>query len=505
MNDSDYEKKEIKLPEKKYSQRIKAALEYILYFTAILFMLICPYTKVEESFNLQAMHDLLHHGSNIEAYDHHEFPGVVPRTFIGPLMVASFTYPLSCLVNFLGGSKFIIQLLVRGVLASLVLGSFKFYRKAVENRFGAQVSDWLTLITISQFHFMFYCSRPLPNTFALIPVLLSLAFWLNSHPTMFVFTAASAILIFRGELAMFLGAVLFMELIVGKVTFLRTFIVGLVSLAVWIPLTVGVDSFFWRRLLWPEAEVMYFNVVMNKSSDWGVQPFFWYFYSVLPRALGSSIFLLPIAPILDRRTVILLFPCLVFISLYSLLPHKELRFILYTFPVLNTAAAASAARFWKNRSKSLVSRLFCLGLIGHLVINFLISGTLLYVSSLNYPGGEAIRRLHQLEADKEDVGVTVHLDNLACQTGVSRFSQEFSNWNYDKTENLTDQDLTKFSHLIVAGQHKYSLHLKPFLDTHDFLGHVNSFSGIKFNYSQFPPVFVDTKPSLFILRKKGLK
>ena len=92
------------------------------------------------------MHDLLHHGSNIEAYDHHEFPGVVPRTFIGPLMVASFTYPLSCLVNILGGSKFIIQLLVRGVLASLVLGSFKFYRKAVENRLVCQVNKFKRFI-----------------------------------------------------------------------------------------------------------------------------------------------------------------------------------------------------------------------------------------------------------------------------------------------------------------------------------------------------------------------
>ena len=157
-----------------------------------------------------------------------------------------------------------------------------------------QVSTWLSLLTLSQFHFIFYSSRPLPNTMALVPVLLSLAFWLNSNPTMFIFTAASSILIFRGELAMFLGAILLMEILVGKITILRVVVVGLVSLIVWIPFTVAVDSFFWGRLLWPEAEVMYYNVVLNKSSDWGVQPLLWYFYSVLPRTLGSSILLLPL-------------------------------------------------------------------------------------------------------------------------------------------------------------------------------------------------------------------
>ena len=57
---------------------------------------------------------------------------------------------------------------VRGVLGLLVCISFAAFRRAAQQKFGKVVAAFLVIITCVQFHFLFYASRPLPNTFALV-------------------------------------------------------------------------------------------------------------------------------------------------------------------------------------------------------------------------------------------------------------------------------------------------------------------------------------------------
>ena len=88
---------------------------------------------------------------------------------------------------------------------------------------------------------------------------------------------ASAV-IFRSDTLVFAAPFVLSMFISKKVTFFHFLSTGFATAIPCILISVAVDSFFWRRLLWPEALVFLFNTVQNKSAEWGTLPWNWWVF-----------------------------------------------------------------------------------------------------------------------------------------------------------------------------------------------------------------------------------
>ncbi|CAB4068509.1 ALG12 [Lepeophtheirus salmonis] len=385
-----------------------------LYLMSFAHLWACPWTKVEESFNLQASHDLIYEDIyDVSTFDHWSFPGVVPRTFLGPLFIS---FPSLLITSFIDVHRTHVQLLVRATLGFSVISALIRFRSSIRRKFGSTTANFHLLITLSQFHLMYYSTRTLPNIFALTLVLLALSYWFDDdHYFKFIFISGFVILVFRFELILYLGTIVIMDLIVCRVSFSKTLIYGLSTLIFSLGLTIAVDSYFWRSfqsILWPEGEVIYYNVILNKSSNYGTSPFLWYFYSALPRALFATTPFVIIGSLRDKKMYLV---------------GRSSTFLRLSLQFSSTQGVKEFT--------------------GHLLLNSGFTLAMSYISKQNYPGGVAMSQLHDL-IPSHRTDINVYINNLAAQTGVSRFTQiNEDSWKYDKREKTTD--FSPYTHLII--------------------------------------------------------
>ncbi|KAL4452080.1 hypothetical protein ABPG75_007742 [Micractinium tetrahymenae] len=476
--------------------------------------LAAPFTKVEESFNLQAAHDLLYHGSHaVSKFDHLDFPGVVPRTFLGALAVAGAAAPLVLPLHAAGLPKLAGLLVVRLTLGALTIASLALLQRAVRRRFGPTTAAAFMLLTALQFHLPFYLSRTLPNVLAMLLTNAGLAAWMQGgSPLSPIYLLAAAAVIFRCDMLLLVGLVGLHLLASRRIGLAAGVCHGALAVAASLAASVAVDSYFWRRWLWPEGEVLYFNTVLNKSHEWGVMPAHWYFTSALPRALHAAYPLALLAPMLERRAAPLLGVALGFVGLYSGLGHKEVRFLFPVLPLWNAAAACVLQRAWDGRRKRGVARRAALAaLAAALAGGAALTALTAAASACNYPGGQALRALHELgaadaaAAAAEGHALRVHIGVLPAMTGVSRFGELGPPWAYSKEEGLTKQQLA---------QHRFDFLLT---DTPDVPGYTMAAAASGFRRlalaSRSPavllrgllqgqlPVRIKTEPQVYVLRR----
>jgi alpha-1,6-mannosyltransferase len=299
--------------------------------------------------------------------------------------------------------------------------------------------------------------------------------------------------------------IIFSDLIYKQYTLLEAIKTFLKAFCSSLAVTLVVDSYFWKKsLFWPELQVFLFNTLKNGSVHYGISPWYSYFLVLLPRisllAYGGALMAL-----LTRRQYVfrLLTPCFAYVFLYSFLPHKEWRFIMYILSPLGIAASQFVVSL-SPRYKTLFKFL----LLG----NFFVSFGFLLISSYNYPGGYAM-----ILVQKDSSPTYIHIDIYTAMNGVSRFSQscpsvpypfQKSSCTIEFSKNETLKNFSDFSHLLTHEPQKH----KDF----EIIDVVKGFAGVQKRFSfrewveaikqlhwqPFVELFIRLEPKVWILKNK---
>lgn len=420
---------------------------------------------------MQAIHDMFFYADNLAKYDHFEFPGVVPRSFVGALVVAIMEYPAKLFLSTFS-VKDDLQLISRAVVGAVNAFMLIEFRRKIEKVFGNRVSAWFMLITISQFHLIYYASRTLPNMMAMPLVLFAFGQFLDNNIGGAVGVLSFTAIVLRAELILLAASLGIISLGARKISLSNLIISGMRGVGFGVIISITVDSYFWDQFpIIPEVNSFFFNVVAGKSSEWGVEPFLSYFQVHLPNLTNNPtiLALIPMGLFFHKQPAdetdtenenasttndgvlikmrILFASALMYMLVYSFQPHKELRFIIYVLPIISLAAANGACAAWELRSRNLGFRILSIGAMFTSVCAIGVSLLKLLVSRMNYPGGEALQEFHNILENQEityDQSIVVHMDVPVCMTGATRFLQRYDDAYfledkpfdvvYDKTE-----------------------------------------------------------------------
>ncbi|XP_062561074.1 GPI mannosyltransferase 3 [Armigeres subalbatus] len=276
------------------------------------------------------------------------------RSYVYPSMIAGL-YKLLELVKF--DCVELLVLLPR--LLQALLSAYSDYRFYVWSK----KSKWSIFMIATSWFWFYTASRTLSNTLEASLMVIALSFfpWTGSECTVFLWPVAISVFVRPTSAIAWVPLCLYhmkksshpvWELLLKRYLVIG-FVVGTFA--------VAVDSFIHGSLLLSPYEFLRFNVLKGIGSFYGEHPWYWYVNVGLPTVLGISTlpFLLAAVETLRHRQVykeraILLTSVLFTLVVYSMLPHKEFRFLLQILPICLYVSADFLSRWSRKASGKLV-------------------------------------------------------------------------------------------------------------------------------------------------------
>ena len=528
-----------------------ALFDFVFLLSVLLYVRLAPYTKVEESFNTQAVHDVIFHTNDLHLWDHKEFPGVVPRTFVGPLILGKVTKTvaramevfvnsnpvtkrifrseqvwgeLKHLVETLNEEETFVrtkmhyQVIMRMVLGLLSTFSLHRFHSVIGKNFGNDVAVYASVLALAQFHLAFYASRPLPNIFAFVLTTFALSLWLEDRKnmkinrsvldTLAVAIVSMVVAVFRCDNILLLAPLgvhvtLFRmtDIYDASLRIIANVMAMVTAILAFAYASISIDSKHWdKEFLWPEWEVLSFNNPMgaNRSHEYGTKPFLWYAYSALPRMLLIVYPLSVYGFTQERRCRSAFTIASFFVFAFSFLGHKELRFLFPVLPLFNFCGACGMHRLTLNRKKGKnVAILHAFAWVGILVSSAISIGVFANASIANYPGGEALAVFHELNPEHNTLGhVRIHIDDHCAQTGASRFGQAYHDHNVILYNKRQDHEHEGHLHAMLHDDgsrgHDWLINEYKKMPGYEIMRNITGFTGAVLNkkFPFWPPLLI---------------
>jgi alpha-1,6-mannosyltransferase len=392
--------------------------------------------------------------------------------------------------------KDVMLYVVRGIVALCTWSGTIFLAQQVDS-IQPRSGSWFLAFQCTQFHFIFWGSRTIPNVFALILVQFAIGFFIragrHSYEWMTIILVFCAS-IFRAETAPLAFVLIITKIFIEGKKLISSFaFIGFCAF-ISVVVTTTVDSYFWGRPIWPEFEVFLFNGIENKSVSWGVHPFHYYFTHLMLKVAPLTFPIAKMAMVYSKARMFTLVG-LLHMTVMSFIPHKEWRFVIYCIPLFGVSASIGVSKIIRSIPKVRYVLVLMMSAVLFMQLG------MLYISGLNYPGGWALRRFNEM-ARTSDTSCSVHLDTFTSMTGASRFL-EIDTCSYFKTENLDPTEYRKFDFLITHHPQNHT--------NFEIVDTVNGFTGVRFPLVDFVtalqygklknPIVVKVEPLVFIMKQ----